>query len=392
MHAFAPIQRIALFAALALTAGAANAAAQGTVSGRVTDSGGVPLPGVAVQIYDTRGQSLGAVFTDPSGNYSASAIPPGTVFAETFNQLGYVDQLYAGLTCVGFCEPTLGTPITVPSGGATTGIDFALARGGRISGRVTEPGGAGLAGVDISVVNAGGDFTFAFTTTDAAGDYVALSGLPPGQYFVKTRNRIGYVDELYSDVACVTSSCPTVSATPVTVVVGTSTTVNFVLDPGGRIAGVVRDEAGTTLLPDVDVEILNAAGVRVDLATTDTAGAYLSGRGLPGGTYFARTRRTGAYISELYDNSVCAGQCQVNRGTPIAVTLGATTGGIDFGLRVGGRIAGHVTDSVTHASLVNTSLSIYGGNGSFVTFANTDRTGSPFANAIDRQNCCLFEG
>src|SRR6185503_18718636 len=116
-------------------------------------------------------------------------------------------------------------------------------------------------------------------------------------------------------------------------------------------------------------------GVRVDVATTDSGGAYLSGRGLPAGTYFARTRRTGAYVAELYDNSVCAGQCQVNRGTPIAVTLGATTGGIDFGLRVGGRIAGHVTDSVTHASLVNTSLSIYGGNGSFVTFANTDLAG-----------------
>jgi hypothetical protein len=138
---------------------------------------------------------------------------------------------------------------------------------------------------------------------------------------------------------------------------------------------VVRDEAGTTVLPDVDVEVFNAAGVRVDVATTDSGGAYLSGRGLPGGTYFARTRRTGAYVAELYDNSVCAGQCQVNRGTPIAVTLGATTGGIDFGLRVGGRIAGHVTDAATHAPLANTSLSVYGGNGSFVTFAFTNFSG-----------------
>src|SRR4051794_11919051 len=117
MHAFGRILRIALFAAIAAAAGAAPAAAQGSVSGRVTDAGGIPLDGVVVQLYDSRGQGLGAASTDPAGNFSASAIPAGTVFAGTFNQLGYVDQLYAGLTCVGFCEPTLGTPITVPNGG-----------------------------------------------------------------------------------------------------------------------------------------------------------------------------------------------------------------------------------------------------------------------------------
>ena len=373
MHAFARILRTALLAALASAAVAATAAAQGSVSGQVTDTGGLPLAGVAVQLYDSRAQGLGAFYTDAAGNFSASPIPAGTVFARTFNQLGYVDQLYSGLACVGFCEPTLGTPIGVPNGGAATGINFALAQGGRIAGRVTEPGGSGLANVDVSVVNAA-NFTFASGTTDASGNYVVLTGLPAGPYLVKTRNQIGYVDELHSDVPCITSSCSTASATPVTVAVGSSTTVNFVLDPGGRIAGTVRDAAGTAL-PDVDVEIFNAAGTFVERATTDGAGAYLNGRGLTAGTYFARTRRTGAYIAELYDNSVCAGQCQVNRGTPITVALGATTGGIDFALNIGGQIAGRLTDASTHTPIVNASLSVYAGNGSFVTFANPDLAG-----------------
>ena len=96
---------------------------------------------------------------------------------------------------------------------------------------MTEPGGSALADVNLAVVNAA-NFTFAFTTTDAAGNYVVLTGLPAGQYLVKTLNQAGYVDELHSDVPCVTSSCSTASATPVSVVVGSSTTVNFVLDPG----------------------------------------------------------------------------------------------------------------------------------------------------------------
>jgi len=278
MHAFARILRIALLAALASAAAAATATAQGTVSGQVRDTGGLPLAGVAVQLYDSRGQGLGAFYTDVAGNFSASAIPAGTVFARTFNQLGYVDQLYSGLACVGFCEPTLGTPITVPNGGAATGVNLALAQGGRIAGRVTEPGGSGLANVNVAVVNAA-NFTFASATTDASGNYVVLTGLPAGQYLVKTRNQTGYVDELYSDVPCVTSSCSTASATPVSVVVGASTTVNFVLDLGGRIGGTVRDTAGAAL-PGVNVEIFNAAGTFVEQTTTDSAGAYLSGRGL----------------------------------------------------------------------------------------------------------------
>ena len=202
----------------------------------MTDTGGTPLTGVAVQLYDGRGQGLGVFFTDASGNFSASAIPAGAVFARTSNQLGYVDQLHSSLVCVGFCEPTLGTPITVPNGGAATGINFALAPGGRIAGRVTEPGGSGLADVNVSVVNAA-NFTFASANTDASGNYEVRPGLPAGQYFVKTRNQGGYVDELYSDIPCVTTNCSTASATPVTVVVGSSTAVDFVLDAGGRIAG-----------------------------------------------------------------------------------------------------------------------------------------------------------
>src|SRR5436190_22648074 len=69
--------------------------------------------------------------------YSSSGLPAGTYFARTFNSLGFVDQLYNGITCISCFPVTTGTPISVTVGSTTGNINFALAVGGRISGTVT---------------------------------------------------------------------------------------------------------------------------------------------------------------------------------------------------------------------------------------------------------------
>ena len=50
------------------------------------------------------------------------------------------------------------------------------------------------------------------------------------------------------------------------------------------------------------------------------------------GTYYARTYSFEGYFEELYSEISCDPSCTVTDGTPIAVTLGSTTGGIDFTL------------------------------------------------------------
>ena len=51
---------------------------------------------------------------------------PGTYYLRTRNTFGYQDVLYNGLSCVGNCDVTLGTPVTVVDGQPTAGIVLAL--------------------------------------------------------------------------------------------------------------------------------------------------------------------------------------------------------------------------------------------------------------------------
>ena len=105
--------------------------AGGMISGTVTDDAtGLAISFVEVDIFNENGDSVISAFTDSQGAYSFG-LPSGTFFATTTNFLGYVDELYDNLNCLGGgalggCDPTTGTPISVTVGSNITGIDFAL--------------------------------------------------------------------------------------------------------------------------------------------------------------------------------------------------------------------------------------------------------------------------
>ena len=86
------IYRNLLVAFIFLLAGAASAYAQPTVRGKVTDTDGQPLPGVAVMVSGTSNGTM----TDESGNYSLSGLKKGDVIL--FTSLGMGDQTF---TCNG---------------------------------------------------------------------------------------------------------------------------------------------------------------------------------------------------------------------------------------------------------------------------------------------------
>lgn len=71
-----------------LMGGAAYSYAQPTVRGRVTDSDGLPLPGVAVLVSGTSNGTM----TDDKGNYSISGLKKGDVLI--FSSLGMADQQF----------------------------------------------------------------------------------------------------------------------------------------------------------------------------------------------------------------------------------------------------------------------------------------------------------
>jgi hypothetical protein len=301
-------------------------------------------------------------------------LPAGNYFARTSNSSGYVNKLYNNITCVS-CDVTTGTPIAVTVGSTTSGINFALALGGRISGTVTDSAtSAPIANVNVQIFNSTGSFMES-GFTDSSGNYICNGGLPAGNYFALTGNSSGYIDELYNNITC--APCNVTMGTPIAVTVGATTSgISFALVAGGRISGTITNAATSAPISGVNVQIFNSSGQQVASPTTDGAGNYITGPGLPAGNYFARTNNSQGFIDELYDNITCFPNCTVTTGTPIAVTLGSTTSGISLALNAGGRIAGTVTDSSTLAPLANINVQIHNSSGNFLFSASTDSMGN----------------
>ena len=91
---------------------------------------------MALQFYDAAGAYVTSGSTNGAGQYLSNAgLPAGDYYARTFNDSGFVDELYDDIPCPGGCTVTTGTPITVSSGATTSGVDFGLAQGGRSAAR-----------------------------------------------------------------------------------------------------------------------------------------------------------------------------------------------------------------------------------------------------------------
>jgi hypothetical protein len=244
-----------------------------------------------------------------------------------------------------------------------------------VSGQVTSSTTSlGLQGTVVQFfdLNANADGPAAEATTDASGNYIA--NVPAGSYGVLTRNFDGYINEAYDDVPC-SATCDLGSITPVEVTSGAITGIDFVLDPGGRMAGTVTD-AGTGLpIAGVRVHFFDDSG-QLPFASglTDASGQYLSDGGTATGSVFAVTENTLGYQEELYNNIKCL-DCDVTTGTPISVTIGMTTGGLDFALDAGGRVGGTVSNASLDP-LANVRVRFFNQAGNSVGDARTDGSGN----------------
>ena len=118
-------------------------------------------------------------------------LAPGTYYLRAASKLPYLGELYNNLPCPGGnCTVTDGTPVGVTVGTTTSGINFTLAVGGTIAGKVMDAGTeAPLANILVSAYSASnprGDRA-GQGWTNASGSY-AINGLATGTYFVITSN------------------------------------------------------------------------------------------------------------------------------------------------------------------------------------------------------------
>jgi hypothetical protein len=224
-------------------------------------------------------------------------------------------------------------------------IDTGAVAGGGISGVVRY---VGLPVAGRPVTATGIDVAaYAETVTVANGTY-SLAGLVPGSYCVTVGGATGSIaaGEVHRDQ----ETCAT--ATPV--VVGSSSVpgIDFALDAGGRVGGVVTGPGGTPL-SDIDVHVRSfdaASGNWRTRATTDSSGRYLTD-GLPGGRYCVTfVPAFGGWAPETYND---AAGCELG-ATPVIVARGTTTIA-EARLTLGGSITGRIT---TPAGIDRTQIAV----------------------------------
>lgn len=230
-------------------------AGTGTVSGTLS-SGGQPVRNGVVTIYSSAEVLVAAsTRTSSTGAFAVAGLPAGTYYAVASStaiagnvtgslvapaDFPFTDTLYPNLPCAGahntggYCRISSGVPILVTANSVTSGVNFDMAAGGRITGTLTlsgqVPGPSAATQVSVLVDGPGAPRQVAFGHVDPVGTLV-LPRLPAGSYRVAA-SAFGMASEVWDDTGCPAFNC--LSAGGIPIVVPARSTVagkNFDLAP-----------------------------------------------------------------------------------------------------------------------------------------------------------------
>lgn len=321
-------------------------------------SGGSPLPDIDIDVYEAvTGEFLGSYpgLTDVDGNYSIGAFPAGSYLVQA-DPNAAAGQLYVSQFYGGGPDPVTATPVSVGTQ-PVTGIDFDLPTGGAISGMILSgDSGAPLESIDLDIFTSGGERLIFNGSSKTDGSY-AVGPLPAGQYVLRADPTI---EQAYARSYFSTTNPGTVAfkeASVITVIDSQMTAgVDFDLPPGESISGTIRDAVTLQGLANIDLDVFDSAGNRVDLTTrTDLNGNYQVGP-LPAGQYVVRAdpAATDGYLRQYF-----SGQTDKALATVITVDAnGLATEGIDFDLPRAGWLTGIVRDAGGNP-LANIDLDVF---------------------------------
>jgi hypothetical protein len=263
-------------------------AANGSISGVVTEAGGgAGIAGIWVCANTHRfGPIGGCEQTQADGSYEIGNLEPG-LFEVVFEEEGrqnYLAQWYPGKATAEEAEW-----VEVESGQDVTGIDADLGVGGQITGTVTDvEGGAPIEGVEICapqvdrVTEVG---VIHCDISDSEGEYT-VQALPTGQYKIEFGPPRGF-PESPNFIPQYYPGKPSWSEAEVRNVTAGATVagIDAAMQEGIRISGTVTEAGGAGLTWEARVCALNAiteAVVQCDFPGKD--GTYWI-PGLPFGNY-----------------------------------------------------------------------------------------------------------
>ena len=327
----------------------------GRLAGKVTsESNGAPLAGVNVHyrpVEDDSWTYLGS--TNAQGVYTSSVLISGYYYiwfypggsGDPFTR-EHIQEYYKDAA-----TSNEALPIMVSPGSVRGGIDASLLLGGRITGRVTGDGGAGLAAVEVELYQynaSNGRFDYRSETTTDAGGYYTMTGLSSGEYyaaFIPGYNS-EYVPEYYNDHPYGTTH------DTFTVAVGATTTgIDAQLARGSQFSGQVTSESTLQPLANVQVNIYDLQGRYRGYGATNAEGQFTTWAVPPGEYrlyYWPTYGEAARHLSEYYNDAP-----SLDNADPILVAARAPATGRDAALTLGAAISGVVTSDQTGLGLAD---------------------------------------
>ena len=334
-------------------------AGSGVIGGKVTNSSGTGLANVYVTALDSQGLLVGSGISSSAGTYFIMGLPNEPVLVSTANNANYIDEWYNNVPVPGHLDGEGATWLDLGLTDARTGINFSLALGKSISGQLSFTNGVGLMNQEVDAYDLSGNLVF-FGTSDDYGAY-SITGLPAGQYHIRTAQSFGYIDEWY-DNDPVLSDPDASSATVINISSSNATGKNFVLAAGRRILGRIEDSSSTSLA-DVLVRLQPISYVGASVYVWTDSGGNYSAVGLIPGQYVAYTANDQGYVDEWYDNDPAPADLAGAHANPIDVSSGDQLT-INFTLDRGYTISGNVTDNTGGGALAGVDyVEVYNANG-----------------------------
>ena len=338
------------------------------ISGRVTDSGGEPVESVYINAYVPFSDNMmGAIIaqplvhTDSNGQYFVSVSTNGTYRVSTQSgEMNYIDE---------------STNVFVNISQIVSNVNFFLATGGIISGIITGENSNNLNTISMTAYDSD-NYQIKSTTTDINGEY-EIVGLPTDQYYMKTSVHAGtnYIDEWYNNITTINSQIP-IDAQGVDLIAGlVSSNVDFALDIGGVIRGMVTGDGGAPL-DNVQIKAYDSNNNMLKSATTDTNGSYeVVGLLTDQYTLWTDVSAGTNYIDEWYGDVNVVGSYVPLEAKSLDIVAGSTTNDVNFSLATGGVISGVIRDE-TETPLANISVSISSITGQEIMRSYTDTNGA----------------
>lgn len=325
----------------------------GSFSGIVKDEEGAVLSDVRIEAIDSSGYWIGSSYTDEEGKYTMSGLQTSTYRAYA-NAYGYISEWYDNAEVLDSAKS-----FQVVDGFDTQNINFALSRGGSISGHIMDKSGKPVAGVEVGVFDTLLSMR-SYTVTNDSGFYNA-AGLATGSYIVETHSQF-YVDQWYKGVQTPNA------ATRVKVVINQETPgIDFALSTGGSISGMVKNRMSAGV-PNAFVVAMDTSFYSISYTLSNDSGYYVVRLLAPGRKYFLEASASG-YSYRWYDNVSTP-----DSATAIVLQEDEKRENINFVLSKAGSISGRVF-SGTGQAIPYANIEVQDTTGIFSGYTSTDAQG-----------------